>query len=182
MAKASVHVALLRGINVGGKHRVPMKRLAAIFTELGAGEVQTYIQSGNVIYRATAAEAKTMPARAAAAIEAAFGFAVPVVGRSARQLATILAQNPYLDESDEPKQLHVALLDRKPTAAALARLDPDRSPPDRYTLVGRDIYLLCPKGLARTKLSCDYFDRTLERTSTMRNWRTMTKLVELSQA
>ena len=63
--------------------------------------------------------------------------------------------------------------------AARARLDPDRSPPDRYTLGTGHIYLYCPKGVARTKLTCDYFDRTLACTTTMRNWRTMTKLGEL---
>lgn len=179
MAKASMHVALLRGINVGGKHRLPMKQLVTIVEGLGASEVRTYIQSGNVLYRAPTSLAKRLPGQIAEAIEAEFGFAVPVLARSARQFTTILAANPYVDEADDPKQLHVALIDPKPSKAARARLDPDRSPPDRYTLGTGHIYLYCPKGVARTKLTCDYFDRTLACTTTMRNWRTMTKLGEL---
>ncbi len=156
-----------------------MKSLVALFEELGAREVRTYIQSGNVIYGATTSEAKTLPLRAARAIEAEFGFAVPVVGRSLSQWRKILAANPWPEAVEEPKTLHLGLLDRKPSASAAAKLDPERSPGDRYVLKAGELYLLCPKGVARTKLTCAYFDKTLARVSTMRNWRTATKLLDL---
>ncbi len=179
---ASPQVALLRGINVGGKHKLPMAELARIFDELGCSEVRTYIQSGNVVYLAEAALAARVPALVAAALEAQRGFAVPVVGRSAAELAAVAAGNPFLAEGADPATLHVAFLAAAPRAAAIAALDPDRSPPDRFHLVGRELYLCLPNGVARSKLTNDYLDRTLGTTSTIRNWKTVLALVELAGA
>lgn len=179
---ASSRVALLRGINVGGKHRLPMEALARVFGKLGCREVRTYLQSGNVLYLAEAELAARVPALAAAALEAQLGFAVPVVGRCATELAAVAASNPFLSEAADPATLHVAFLAAEPHAAALAALDPDRSPPDRFRVVGRDLYLCLPNGVARSKLTNDYLDRTLGTTSTIRSWRTVLALVELASA
>ncbi|NVB40865.1 DUF1697 domain-containing protein [Pseudenhygromyxa sp. WMMC2535] len=181
MAASKVHVALLRGINVGGKHKLPMKTLARIFADQGAEDVKTYIQSGNVVYRASAAAAKGMATAVAEAIADELGFEAPVTTRSLDQLRELIESNPFSKESD-PTRLHVAFLAKRPTAAAVASLDPDRSPPDVYEVVGSEIYMHCPKGMARTKLSCAYFDSKLGTVSTMRNWRTTTKLLELAAA
>jgi uncharacterized protein (DUF1697 family) len=179
---ASAHVALLRGINVGGKHKLAMAELTRIFDGLGCREVRTYIQSGNVVYLAEAALAARIPALVAAALEAQLGLAVPVVGRSAAWLAAVAAGNPFLAEGADPATLHVAFLAAEPRAAALAALDPERSPPDRFRAVGRELYLCLPNGVARSKLSNDYLDRTLGTTSTIRNWRTLLALVALAGA
>lgn len=180
MARSATHIALLRGINVGGKHKLPMKLLAATFEAHGAREVKTYIQSGNVVFGASARAAKGLARGVSETLEAELGFAVPIVTRSAAQWSELVANNPFVDEASDPKQLHLALLDRKPSAAAVARLDPERSPGDRYVLRNDALYLFCPRGVARTKLTCAYFDRTLECVSTMRNWRTTQKLLALA--
>jgi uncharacterized protein (DUF1697 family) len=173
-------IALLRGINVGGKNLVPMKELAALFAAAGCSEVATYIQSGNVIFRAPAKLAPKLPAQLTKAIEARFGCRVPVVVRTAGELRRVAEENPFLRERADPDALHVAFLADEPAAARVAALDPKRSPTDRYLVRGREIYLHCPDGLARTKLTNQYFDSQLATTSTVRNWRTVLKLLELS--
>ncbi len=179
------HVALLRGINVGGKNPVPMRDLAALFTAAGCGRVRTYIQSGNVVFDPPSPPAPAGAALAALLaerIEARFGVTVPVVLRSAGALGAVVRANPFLAEGADPETLHVAFLADEPGAAAVARLDPARSPPDRFRVIGPDVYLSCPGGFARTRLTNDYFDRALATKSTVRNWRTVAKLLELSSS
>ena len=173
----STHVALLRGLNVGGKNRLPMHELAALFEAAGCGAVRTYIQSGNVVFQAPAALARTLPARVSAAILKAHGHRVPVVLRTAEELRAVGRGNPF---PDSPEILHVAFLAGWPSAAAVAALDPGRSPPDELEVRGRELYLRLPNGVARTKLTNAYLDRTLGTTSTLRNWRTVLALVELA--
>jgi uncharacterized protein (DUF1697 family) len=171
------HVALLRGINVGGKHRVAMVDLVAQFQALGARDVTTYIQSGNVLFDAPARLVAGLPRAATQALLDRFGFEIPVVIRSADELAAVVDASPHADAPED--QRHVAFLAAAPTAAAAAKLDPARSPPDAFVLRGRELFLCLPNGVARTKLTCAYVDRVLATTSTMRNWRTTVTLRDL---
>jgi uncharacterized protein (DUF1697 family) len=177
---AGAHVALLRGINLGAR-QVPMKILAEIFAHARCSDVRTYIQSGNVVYKTTAANASRIPARIADALSARFGFDVPVVTRSAAELRHVAANNPFLREGADERTLHVAFLADVPETSKLAALDPNRSPPDRFAVRGRDIYLHCPGGFGGTKLTNQYFDAKLGTTSTVRNWRTVQKLLEMAE-
>lgn len=175
----AVHVALLRGINVGGKQKVPMPELAALFAEAGCRDVRTYIQSGNVVFRTC--EPGGLAGHLAARIAQRFGFAVPVVLRSHAELVAITAGNPFLAAGADPDTLHVVFLADRPDPGRVAGLDPGRSPPDALIAGDREIFLRCPEGFARTKFTNSYFDRQLTTTSTVRNWRTVLKLVELAQ-
>jgi uncharacterized protein (DUF1697 family) len=181
-SSAPTHIVLLRGINVGGKNKLPMKSLVTIFEALGCRNVRTYIQSGNVIFEADDTLAATLPEGVRAAIEEEFGYSIPVVQRTARELAEAVRQNPWVDDDEaiDPKALHVAFLAEEPSEEAIAGLDPERSPGDEYRVLGREIYLKCPKGLARTKLTNAYFDSRLGTVSTVRNWKTTNKLLELA--
>jgi uncharacterized protein (DUF1697 family) len=178
---ADVHVALLRGINVGGKNKLPMDDLAAVFVEEECRDVRTYIQSGNVVFRAAPALAARLAERVPERIRRRFGLRVPVVLRTARELAKVALGNPFLTRGADQDELHVMFLADAPPKASVAGLDAERSPPDEFVVVGREIYLRCPNGVARTKLTNAYFDSQLETTSTVRNWRTVLKLVELAQ-
>lgn len=178
MARTPAHVALLRGINLGGKNKLPMATLVPLVEAAGGTEVRTYIQSGNVVFRAGTAVAARLPAHLTAAIERATGLTVPVVLRSAVELAAAVRANPY----PSTEALHLVFLADQPTAAAVASLDPARSPPDEYRVIGRDIYLRCPAGLGQSKLTNAYFDRRLSTVSTVRNWRTVTTLLEMVNA
>ena len=181
-ARSRTYVALLRGINVGGKNKLPMADLSAMFTAAGCAAVRTYIQSGNVIYDAAAALAAEVPGRVEAAIADRFGYRTPVVTRTAAELAAVLGGNPFLERGEEPDALHVVFLAAAPAAARVAALDPDRSPPDELVVRGREIYLRCPNGIARTRITNAYLDATLATTTTLRNWRTVQKLAELAKA
>jgi len=171
---------LLRGINVGGKNRLRMKSLSALFTDAGCTDVETYVQSGNVVFAATPSLASRIPVVIEKAISAQFGLRVPVVTRSAAELREVVKRNPYLPRESDTSMLHVAFLADKPTPSKVAALDPNHSPPDEFAVHGREIYLRLPNGVGRTKLTNAHFDSTLGTTSTLRNWRTVVKLVDLT--
>jgi uncharacterized protein (DUF1697 family) len=177
-----VHIALLRGINVGGRNKLPMNSLVSMFNDAGCTNVRTYIQSGNVVFEAEPALVRQIPFIITESIFEHFGFNIPVVTRSADELSKIVRANPFLRAGTDERALHVAFLDDVPDPARLETLDPDRSTPDEFIVLGREIYLQCPNGLARTKLTNRYFDSKLETTSTLRNWKTTLKLFELSAA
>jgi uncharacterized protein (DUF1697 family) len=170
------YVALLRGINVAGKNMVGMKELATLFEEAGAREVVTYIQSGNVVFTATAPLAKKLPSLMAKQIPSRFGCQSPVIVRSHAELEQIAKMNPF--SHDDPTRLLVMFLDGVPKN--VDQLDAKRSPPDQFAVAGREIYLYCPNGYGRSKLTNDYFDRTLGVVSTARNWRTVLTLLQMS--
>lgn len=176
----ATHVALLRGINVGGKNRLPMTDLATLAREAGGRDVQTFIQSGNVVFSATAKVAAGFEAALSKGIAARFGLSVPVVVRPVAELRRVAEAHPLAREGIDPKHLHVGFLAATPAAERVAKLDPDRSPPDTFVVKGSEIYAAFPNGAADTKLTTAYFDKTLGTTSTFRNWNTVLALVELA--
>lgn len=180
LEKRNVHVALLRGINVGGRNKLPMSSLVEIFNDAGCSHVRTYIQSGNVVFEAAPALASRIPAVIAQAVLERFGFEVPVVVRTAEDFSEIVQANPFLKAGADERTLHVAYLADLPDVARIGALDLNRPPPDEFEVRGREIYLRCPDGLARTKLTNAYFDSKLGTTSTVRNWRTTLRLLALA--
>ncbi len=175
---ATTFVALLRGVNVGGKRALPMKDLVAIFAGAGCANARSYIQSGNVIFEASARAAGPAMTAVRARILADFGIDVPLVVRSADELRRVVDANPFVRDGAPEKTLHVAFLADEPAPARVRSLDPDRSPPDTFVVVGRDVYLRLPNGVARSKLTNAYFDAKLGTVSTGRNWRTVVTLAE----
>jgi len=175
-----VHVALLRAINLAGKNRVPMKTLAALFVDAGCADVRTYIQSGNVVFRGSAPLARRVPSAIGAALEAKLGIRIAVLMRTAADLEDVARNNPFLAAGADPRSLHVSFLGDAPAAAKLAALDPNRSPGDQYRVRGREIYLCCPNGVGKTKLTNAYFESRLGTPSTARNWRTVLTLLEMA--
>jgi uncharacterized protein (DUF1697 family) len=175
------HVALLRGINVGGKNLLPMKDLTEIFVQAGCKDVRTYIQSGNVIFSAPPA-LKGLPELITERIARRFCYRVPVILRNTQQLGRILSENPFLREGEAEKTLHVYFLADLPNARAVSELDIDRSPPDSFCVSEQEVYLHLPNGMARTKLTNAYFDSKLSTKCTARNWATVVKLFELMQS
>lgn len=176
------YVALLRGINVGGKRSLPMKALAEAFVATGCSDVRTYIQSGNVVFRAPKTLAPKLSSLLPRAVAKVAGFEVPIVLRSAAELRAAVSKNPYLQKGSDAGICHLMFLSETPNAARLKRLDASRSSPDEFSIVGRDAYLKLPNGVARSKLTNAYFDGTLETVSTLRNWRTVLTLLEMAEA
>ena len=180
MAK-STYVALLRGINVGGRNLLPMRELTRMLQGAGCADVRTYIQSGNVVFTATPACARRLADDVAGAVEKRFGFRPGVVLRTADEIAKVAAHNPFLGEGADVRLLHVAFLAEKPAARRVAALDPARSPGDSFKVRAREVYLFLASGAGQTKLSNAYLESTLGTTSTMRTWRTVLKLSEMAQ-
>lgn len=174
------HVALLRGINVGGKNPLPMQELTRMFEAAGCEKIQTYIQSGNVIFDAPA-HASSIGDTVSAIIEKRFGYRIPVILRTAPQLRRVAGANPFLKAGVDLRWLHVYFLAQAPGASAIAGLDPTRSAPDAFHVLGQEIYLHAPNGMGRSKLTNAYFDSKLATVSTARNWATVLKLAELLQ-
>jgi uncharacterized protein (DUF1697 family) len=177
-ATGNSYAALLRGINLGGR-RIPMPELAAMFVRAGCSEARTYIASGNVVFRASAALAKKIPAVISAEIARTYRFDSPVLVRSVEEMAAVATGNPFLRRKCDPKWLHVVFLADMPAKAAVAALDPQRSPGDEFVVKGGEIYLHLPNGAARSKLTNQYFDSTLKTVSSGRNWNTVTTLLEM---
>jgi len=180
MDAANTYVALLRGVNVGGKKKIAMAELRSLFSSLGFEDVVTYIQSGNVVFRGTDGDADEISARIEREIARVFGMDPAVLLRTPAELEKIVERNPYRTHND-PSELHLVFLNRTPAATAAADLDPGRSPGDEFALHGREIYLYLPNGAGRSKLTIDYFERVLGARATQRNWNTLRKLLELSQ-
>jgi uncharacterized protein (DUF1697 family) len=176
----ATYVALLRGINVGGKNKLPMKDLVEMFVEAGCVNVRSYIQSGNVVFRASAGVPSRLPDHITAQIAKSFGIRTPVLLRTAQQLGDVIVNNPFLKAGAAEATLHVLFLAHLPSPRLVEDLDPDRSSPDAFIVRGQDVYLWLPNGVAGTKLTNNYFDSKLSTTSTGRNWRTVTKLFELT--
>jgi uncharacterized protein (DUF1697 family) len=169
------HVALLRGINIGGKHKLPMKDLAGMFFAAGCTEVKTFIQSGNVLFNAPAKVAKQIAEVIPEAVGMRFGYRPAVVLRTIEQFENAAGNNPFSTEEN----VHVLFLADTPDAARVKELDPSRSPPDAFAVRGSEIYLHLPNGVSNSKLTSPYFDSKLKTLSTGRNWRTVTTLLEM---
>ncbi len=173
----TTYVALLRGINVGGKNKVSMADLRAVCLGLGYDNVETYIQSGNVVFDASGSEAEIVAAMKAGLLST-FELTLSVVVRSAAELVEIVEGNPFPSETDGTK-LHVTCFAEPIAATIVAKLDPAIAPPDTFVLDGRDMYLHLPGGMGTSKLAV-HIGQKLGKLGTSRNWNTVLKLVEMS--
>jgi uncharacterized protein (DUF1697 family) len=171
-------VALMRGINVGGKNMLPMKDLVGLFEKAGCTDVRNYIQSGNIVFTAKPAIAKTIATVIAKDVEKKFKFAVPIVVRTRDEIDAVANNNPFLKAGVDVERLHVVFLKDRPTAEMAKILDPNRSSGDFFELRGADIFLSITSA-AKTKFTNAWLDSKLKTVSTARNWRTVLKLQEM---
>lgn len=173
----TTRIALLRGINIGGNHLLPMKQLKDLLEQLGCSEVRTYIQSGNVVFR-SAADATTVERDLTAAIDASHGFAPRVLVLSAEEFAATAAANPFAAAVDAAKTVHQFFLaaPTKATTTAFAAL----ATTERFEVHDRCFYLHTPDGFGKSKLA-ERAERLLGVAATARNWRTVSTLVEMSR-
>jgi uncharacterized protein (DUF1697 family) len=172
-------VIMLRGINLGPNRRVSMADLRALFGEAGYEDVRTYVQSGNVVLESAATPAK-LERDAAKLISERFGFDVPVVVRTASELAAVVALDPLGDVADNPKRYQVSFLAEPPSADVVKALKDAVVEPERVAFDGREIYAWHPDGVARSKLWNSLAGKGLGITATARNWTTVTTLLEMA--
>ena len=177
----TTYVALLRGINVGGKNKVPMPKLRSLFERLGHDDIATYLQSGNIVFRSRSTAQEQIIAGIERSISDTFSLDVSVLLRSRLEMEHVAAGNPFDTTGADGKSLHVMFLGGAPTPGAVKKLDPLRSPPDEFQVNGREVFLRYPNGSGRSKLTIDYFERTLGTSATARNWNTVKKVLELME-
>ena len=175
----ATHVALLRGINLGSRNRIPMARLREVLAGVGYEDARTHLQSGNVVVRSGDSASK-LARKIEQAIDAEWGFDVPVIVRSKAELAKVVATDPFGDVADDPSRYVVMFMARKPAAGAHSAIDAERYEPERYELIGRELYAWLPDGQHDSKLMKALSAARSDVRGTVRNWRTVTKLLELA--
>jgi uncharacterized protein (DUF1697 family) len=164
-------VALLRGINVGGKTSLPMAELRDVFAMLGCADVQTYVQSGNVVFRGGG---EAIAERLEEALQARFGFRPRVMVRTAGEWRAAMSGNPFTER--EPAKVALCLLEREPAPEALARLRSMEIQPEEMRAGGAVVYVYYANGMGRAKLSFARIESTLRVAATARNWNTVRKI------
>jgi len=175
-------IAILRGINVGGKRKILMADLRSLCEKLGMKEVQTYIQSGNVIFQADNSLSDTEWAdKIAQAITKKYGFEVPVIVMPAKQLAKLVQQNPFYEtEETDITRLHLTYLKEKPSKENRVATEAYNYEPDRFVINKQAVFIYCEGKYHKSKLTNTFFEKKLKVPATTRNWKTVLKLVELS--
>ena len=176
----TTYVALLRGINLGSHAKIKMPALRALFEALDFADVQTYLQSGNVVFTTSDKDASVVASAIEQRISQDLKLTVPVLMRTAADLKRIVERNPYLDQEQDFAKLHVTFLAEEPDAQRVSDLDLSFGEPDAFTVAGQEIYLHCPNGYGRTKLTGTWFERRLKVGATNRNWKTVTALHDLA--
>jgi uncharacterized protein (DUF1697 family) len=156
-----------------------MGDLRELVEQLGGKDVRTYVQSGNIVFRSGLAPSK-LEKSLEQSIRRALGLDVTVLVRTGKQLAEIVAGNPFLRAGADPSKLHVTLLAAAPDRACARQLSEGDFAPDELGVVGDSVYLHCPNGYGRSKLSNAFLERQLGVPATTRNWKTMTALAELA--
>lgn len=175
------YVALLRGINVGGRNKLKMNTLKAVLEMLGLIDVTTYIQSGNVVFKSKIIEISSLEKQLENAIESNFGFKVPVLITTENKLSKILDASPFKNPADiAAKQVYYTLLKEKPNNTLKEVLVPDNYPNEQFLITDHCVYLNCLKGAGKAKLNNNIIEKKLKVSATTRNHRTVLKLIEMA--
>jgi uncharacterized protein (DUF1697 family) len=172
-------IVLLRGINIGPRNRVAMPELRKLFTGAGFEDVQTYVQSGNVVLTSEL-EAEQLARECERLIALQFGLQIPVITRTRDELAAAVERNPLADLAVNPKRYQVTFLAGDPAPAMIEKLEAARVEPEALAAIGREIYAWHPEGIARSKLWSTLAGRGLGVPATARNWTTVTTLLEMA--
>lgn len=172
-------IAFLRGINLGGQRRVPMGQLRDVLEQAGYEEVQTLLQSGNVVLSA-GVDPRALERKLAKTLSGEFGFEIQVIVRTRDELAEIVQRDPFAGEADDPARYQVSLLSAEPDPKGVQGLEAAVVSPERVIVSGREVYAWHPGGVGRSKLAKLINDRQLGVGVTARNWRTLTRLLEMA--
>jgi len=178
----TIYIALLRGINVAGHHKIKMAELKQLFVDLSYTNVITYIQSGNVIFQTKKLNSSKIENDIIKAIKAKFGYDLKVLVITKKELKTTFVSNPFLKKGTiDSTKLGITFLRNTPTLENIPQISALVSnSEDEFKIIEKTIYLHLPTGSAKTKLTNNLFERKLKTDATTRNWKTITKLVELS--
>lgn len=172
------YVGLLRGINVSGQKKIPMAELRALLTESGLSNVETYIQSGNVIFQSSESKQEKLELQIHNAIKSHFGFEVPVLVKTPEELNQIFNGCPFSEE--EKINSYFMLLYDIPDKDLVKEISKISYPNETFVITDKSIYFYCSVGYGKAKCGNNFFERKLKITATARNYKTMVKLLSLS--
>lgn len=175
------YIALFRGINVGGHNLLPMKALKLLLEANDCADVQTYVQSGNVMFRSSISDARRQAKTLTALVSKRYGFAPRVLVLTLAELESAAAGNPFPEADGNPKSLHLFFLAEQPKTAQLTLCEAVKTKTERFVLKGKVFYLLTPDGFGTSKLAARA-EKLLGVDATARNWRTVTALLGLARS
>ncbi|MGK5730127.1 DUF1697 domain-containing protein [Streptomyces sp. URMC 124] len=177
----TTYVALLRGINVGGKKRVPMQTLRELLSGMGCGSVRTHLNSGNAVFTHPGAGAEELARGLEEAIERELGFPVPCMVRDAAGMRRVVDADPFAGRGVDPARYVVTFLAAPADPATVADLDAAAYAPEEFVLAGRELYVHYAQGIRDAKLAKVLTERRLGTAGTGRNWNTVTKLAAMAE-
>lgn len=176
-------VSMLRAVNVGGHNKIKMDALRALYESLKLRDAQTYVQSGNVVFKTDERDLPRLTKKIENAIEQSFGFRPDVVLRTSSELREVMAKNPFAKRRDiEPGKLQVHFLAGDPGAEARANVLKIKADPEELHIYGRELYIYFLNGMGKSKLSWAAVNKALKTPGTARNWNTVTKLLEMAES
>lgn len=174
----NTYIALLRGINVGGQKKIKMAELRSVLENMGLKNVQTYIQSGNIVFGHNDTDTKALGIRVHDKIEKHFGFDVPVLILEPKDVDRILNESPFVDDGEN--RLYYVLLKNAPNEGLKAAFNNLQFDQEDFHITDTCVYLFCRNGYGNAKLNNNLIERKLNVEATTRNHKTMLKLLELS--
>ena len=176
------YISILKGINVGGNKKILMADLKLLLKDLGFSNIQTYIQSGNIVFETTQnSTIEELEDNIQQAIFKKYGFDVTVIVRTVNYFANTIKTNPFLaKENIDEKKLHVTFLRTKPTIENFEKVTHVNYPPDEFKIIDKNVFVYCPERYGETKLHNGFFEKALKVKASTRNWRTVNKLYELA--
>jgi uncharacterized protein (DUF1697 family) len=173
---------MLRGVNLGAHNRIKMEALRAFYESLGLLDVQTYVQSGNLVFRTEERNLAALGKSIEDGIERGFGFRTGAVLRTTSELRDAIAKNPFAARRNiDPSKLLVTFLSAAPDAEARGNALAIKTFPEELRIDGREVYIYFPNGMARPKMSWPRIEKALKTSGTGRNWNTVTKLLEMAE-
>lgn len=175
------YIALLRGINVSGKNIIKMEALKQLCSQLGFLQIQTYIQSGNLIFEAEQKDHLQLASEISAAIAKEYGYHVPTIVLSIETLTSIANNNPYINENKDASFMHITFLGTKPKSDADIQIQAKLQADEAYSITPNAVYLYCPSGYGNTKLTNQFLEKQLGAQATTRNWKTIQTLIQLAK-
>ena len=179
--QVNTFIALLRGVNVGGKNILPMKALRNAMENAGFGNVRTYIQSGNIVFESSEANRATLASQVSRCIKASHGFEPLTHILSAAQLRQAIEENPYASRDVEANQVHFYFLERTPSQGVLEQAQQLAANEEECAIIGSVFYLFTPNGIGRSKLAARA-EKTLGVAATARNLRSALKILNLAES
>lgn len=178
-----VIISMLRGVNVGGHNKIKMEELRKVYASLKLRDCQTYVQTGNVVFRTEERDLGALRERIEKKIESRFGFRPDVIVRTSAEMRDAIARNPFAARRGvEPGKLLVTFLASDPSKEALTKVLAMKFAPEELRLSGREVYIYFPNGMGETKLSWTAIAKTLGTTGTGRNWNSVTKMMEMAES